>query len=54
MGGSLCMMRFLSASEGNARMSRPPQGCFLLMNNRLLSIANDLRELTDDEEGAHR
>jgi len=49
------MMRFFSTSEGEAEMSRPSHVCFLLMNNRLVSIANgDLRELTDDEEGAHQ
>ena len=53
MGSSLCMMRFLSTSKGNAEMSHSSHVCFLLMNNRLVSIANDARrDLTDNKEGA--
>ena len=55
MGSSLCMMRFLRTSKGNAKMSHSSHVCFLLMNNRLVSIANDARrDLTDNKEGALR
>ena len=55
MGSSLCMMRFLRTSKGNAEMSHSSHVCFLLMNNRLVSIANDARrDLTDNKEGALR
>ena len=48
-GGNLCMMRFSSSSEGNARLPHLSHGCFLLMNNRIVSIAkDDPRKLTDD------